>query len=111
MAIVQDVTDRARDILQDDAKVRYTDVQMFRYVTDVYRAARSVRPDLFIGALDTPIAEVAALTETFLLPDQLISAAAFYVAGRSEIRDDEFAVDGRAMALMGSLTQKLVQGV
>lgn len=45
------------------------------------------------------------------LPDQFFSALVYYVAGRAELRDDEFAVDGRAMTLAGALKSKLIQGV
>lgn len=106
-----DVMVRARDILQDVAGVRYLDADLMRYITDAQRRARALRPDLFIGALSTPLAEVTDPNETLSVPDQFLEAFAFYVAGRAEIRDDEYAVDGRAAQLLGALTQKLVQGV
>lgn len=106
-----DVIARARDILQDLDATRYPDVDLLRYVSDAQRRGRSVRPDLFVGAYTTPIGEVIDVNADLVLPDQFVEAMGLYVAGRAEIRDDEFAVDGRAAQLLGALTQKLLQGV
>lgn len=109
--LASDVLDRAYDDLQDAERVRYAEASLLRYIHDGVTHARSVRPDLFIGSLTTPIAAITSSTQTVPLPDWCTAALAWYVVGRAEVRDDEFAVDGRAASLIGALTQKLVQGV
>lgn len=106
-----DVIARVRDIVQDEDGVRYTDAELLRYISDAQRRGRSVRPDLFVGSYGDPILEITDVNTDLYLPDQFVEATALFVAGRAEIRDDEFAVDGRAAQLVGALTQKLLQGV
>jgi hypothetical protein len=45
------------------------------------------------------------------VPDNLFATIGSYVAGAAELRDDEFAVDGRAMTLQQQLAKKLVTGM
>lgn len=104
---------QAREILNDSAGERYTTAQLVSYLNDAVQEARSLRPDLFIGAYDVPIVDLTAsdTAEDFPLTHQFFVAAMYYVTGRAELRDDEFAVDGRAMTLMQALKSKLVQGM
>ncbi len=111
MSTVDDVLLRAYDVLQDASRVRYPEADLLRYVTDGVRRMRAIRPDLFIGSLTQEVSAYTAGTDPLLVPDRYIEPLALYAAGRAEIRDDEFAVDGRAMALLGTLTATLVQGV
>lgn len=106
-----DVILRARDILQDAEAVRYSDADLMRYISDAQRRARAIRPDLFVGSYDTSIDEITDVETDLVVPDHYVEAMGLYTAGRAEIRDDEYAVDGRAAQLLGALTQKLLQGV
>jgi hypothetical protein len=119
---VQDAIDRVRELLQDQkpsnadadwAGERYMTPELLSYMVDAIDQARSVRPDLFLGKYADPIPPVVplALTDPFPLPGQLFNGACYFIAGNAELRDDEFAVDGRAMTLKESYTKKLVSGM
>lgn len=108
---VQAGIDRVREILQDKDGTRYSDAELCAHFLDAVQQARSVRPDLFIGAYSTPLPSALAPADTLPLPDQLFATVCWYVSGAAELRDDEFAVDGRAMVLQGLLTKKLVSGM
>lgn len=108
---VQGVINRVRELLQDAEGQRYLTEELLQHVVDSVVHARSVRPDLFVGAYTTPLPDALALEDPFPLPDQFFAAAAYYVAGCAELRDDEFAVDNRAMTLQQTYTKKLVSGV
>ena len=108
---VQQLYNRAREILQDDAGTRYTDAQLQMHLLDALLAVRSTRPDLFINGYETPLPDSLATTDTLPVPDNLFAAIGNYVAGAAELRDDEFAVDGRAMTLASMLSKKLISGI
>lgn len=108
---VQDCITRAREILQDAAGVRYTDPELLSHFVSAIDQARSVRPDMFIGSYTLPSVDTVALADPFPLPNQLFNAVAYFISGNAELRDDEFAVDGRAMNLKETLTKKLVSGM
>lgn len=105
---VADVLSRARETLQDTAGVRYPEPQLIGYVSDAVIEARSIRPDLFVGSYDVPLTDVTDTAAPFPLPDQFFPAVCFYVTGRAELRDDEFAVDNRAMTLLSAYRNKLL---
>lgn len=107
----QAVIDRVREDLQDESGVRYTDPQILSRTVDAIVHARSVRPDLFVDSYATPLPDTLAPAATLPLPDQLFSSLCWYVAGACELRDDEFAVDGRAMTLLQLFSKKLVSGM
>lgn len=107
---VGDMLSRVRETLQDLAGTRYPQPQLLGYMNDAVLEARSIRPDLFVGAYDLEITDVVETTAPFPLPDQFFPAVCFYVAGRAELRDDEFAVDGRAMTLLSTFGKKLIAG-
>lgn len=113
---VSDLLDRVRQVLQDQDQdnYRYPTVDLVGYLNDAVLEARRLRPDLFLGSYlkALPQAPTDASTDwstvAFPLPDQYFVAAYNYVAGRAEFRDDEFAVDNRAMTLMGQFTTMLM---
>lgn len=108
---VQDVITKARIPLNDTAGDRYLDIEMTGYVLDALHQARSVRPDLFVAAFTATVPDELELTDPFPLPDQFFRAVVDFVSGSAELRDDEFAVDGRAMTLLQALNSKLLKGV
>lgn len=107
----QDVITRAREILQDADATRYSDPELLSHTVDAILQARSVRPDLFVGEYAVALPDTLELASELPLPDQLFAGVCYYVAGCAELRDDEFAVDGRAMTLKESYTKKLVSGM
>lgn len=101
----------ARVTLQDVAGDRYTDPQMIGFINDAIVEARTLRPDLFVYEYGTATPQVTVVGDTIPLPDQFFTALCYYIAGRAEMRDDEFALDGRAMTFTKALASKLIQGL
>lgn len=110
---IQVAINEARAILQDTDSAsgyRYSDADLLGYVRDAVNVARALRPDIFIGQYATPVPETYALSDPFPLPLFYYTPTCQYIAGRAELRDDEFAVDGRAMTFAGRLESVLVKG-
>ena len=103
----------ARAIVQDTvAPYRYSDTDLAGYVSEALTEARRVRPDLFLGSLRSaiPIYTSADLAVAIPLPDSYFSQIVNYVAGRTDLREDQFAQDGRAMTLITSFGISLTGG-
>lgn len=111
MRTVQQVITRVREILQDSAGVRYTDAELTSHLLDAIQACRTVRPDLFLGQYAADLPDGLDLEDPLPVPDHFFAAISLYVAGCAELRDDEFAVDNRAMTLRNALNAKLVSGI
>jgi len=117
---VKDLIYQARELVQDVGldfdyiEDRHTDAKMIRYLNTALADAYRLRPDLFFpGVFDRAtlpvftVADIAA--ETALgFDDTFFSAFVDYVAGYIGLGDDEFAVDGRAVALLNRFSQKLL---
>lgn len=108
MATFQNIVDRARIDLQDAAKTRYTDAEMLQYAIDGVLEARRLRPDLFFGGYGTTTTSYV-LADTFPLPPQYEMLFLHYIVFRSETRDDEYAVDGRAVAMLARFEKELTR--
>jgi len=109
---VGDVITAARGVLQDrNAQLyRYATVDLFTYLNDALLEMRRSRPDLFFNFIgeDTPSFEPGDELEPFPVSTLFFTPTVFYVAGRAELRDDEFTVDARAVTLMQQFTAKLL---
>lgn len=102
MATIDNLVTQARDLLQDTVEpYRFSDDRLIRSVNNAFNEAYRKRPDIFID-LDLAIPEVT-ITDDFPLDTQFFPAFIDYVVGFTELADDEFAVDGRATALMGAI--------
>lgn len=118
MRVVSDLLTRVRIVLQDQdsANYRYPTKDIVGYLNDAVLEAKRIRPDLFLGQyLSNPpqvtLADNADYSAVaFPLPDSCFTACIDYCAGRCELRDDEFAVDGRAMTFVNSFAMKLMGG-
>jgi hypothetical protein len=103
MATFQNVMDDARIILNDQVSElnpipRYTEAQLLSYARSALIEARRVRPDLFLSNLTTSFASYTVST-TIPISDDYLLPMVDYVVHRAELRDDEFAVDGRSATL------------
>lgn len=114
---VSDLLARVRQVLQDQDQdnYRYPTSDMVGYLNDATLECKRLRPDLFIGAyqLEVPVVSETPVDYSTIpmpVPDSCFTACVDYVAGRTELRDDEFAVDGRAMTFVQSFSQKLMGG-
>lgn len=116
---VRDVVYQAREIVQDTGmefdytEDRHTDDKIIRYLNTAMAEAYRLRPDLFFpGVFDRgtlPVftaADIVAATPLGV-DDTYFSAFVDYVSGYIGLGDDEFAVEGRATALLNRFIQKL----
>lgn len=108
MSTMQDVADAAREPLNDEDKVRYTDTALLRYANAGIRRAYQVRPDLRLGNFTTPITD-KALTDAFPLDEAYLQAIVDYVVFRAETKDDEHVNSNRVTVFMNSFSQALLQ--
>ena len=102
---VQQILDLARVPLNDASKTRYTDTQLLGYYNSALSRLFEVRPDLLIGTgwSSPPFAQVTPITlgaATLPVPDRFSQPLADYIGGRAEMKDEDAASSGRAVALM-----------
>jgi hypothetical protein len=73
-----------------------------RQVSTAVGEARRIRPDLFIATLrdDVPVYTSTAMDAQVPMPDMFFLPVVNFVAGRAELRDDQFTTDGRAVTLI-----------
>lgn len=95
---VQQVCDLARRPLQDDAKVRYPDLELLDYANSAYLTLRRRRPDMFIGLWGTLPTTLGLASPFPGVGDEYMPALADYVTARAEFKDDENVVQQRAQA-------------
>ena len=103
----------ARRILSDDDGVRYTDADLVAAFNDALLQARAKRPDAFfiLGLRNQVPQYVMPGDEDALFPlDQVFYPAfLFYICGRSELREDTFSNEGRAVVLSNKFVSQLLQ--
>jgi hypothetical protein len=106
MATFQNVIDSARVDLQDAGKTRYTDAELLEYANDGVQEGFRYRPDFKLGGYSAaPVVYVVGNEVPFPLTYQMILK--HYVVARAELRDDEYALDGRAAAFLGRFEKEL----
>jgi hypothetical protein len=103
MATFRQVIDDARvllnDVIVEGVTPRYSDSQLLTYAQQAVHEARRIRPDMFLSNL-TGALPTHQLTDTIPLGEEYTLYVTDFLVGRAELRDDEFAVDGRGVALM-----------
>lgn len=107
----------ARQVLNDTVPIsgssRFPDADLIAALNEAILQVRAKRPDAFLGfglrkaipVYDLP-ADAGAL---FPFDDMFYSPLLFYVVGRSELVEDTFSDDGRAVALMSKFTAQLLK--
>lgn len=101
---MQNVVDRGRAPINDDDKVRFTDVALLVIANDGILLLRNKRPDLFFGMFGTlSSTENLALTDTFPLNAEIVPALASYVTAMAEMKNDESVLTERAAMFMNLL--------
>lgn len=108
---VDDALTDARVILNDSAGDRYTDAQLVSDFNSAISMTKMLRPDAFKLGEVLPEVVVADLQQEpatdFPLPEIFYQSFIYFLAGTAELRDDEFAVDGRAMTLLAAYRRNL----
>jgi hypothetical protein len=106
----------ARQLLNDEVPIsglpRYPDADLMTAVNDAINQVRTKRPDAFLRyglRREIPLYAYPVDQDTSLpFDDMFYPAVLFYVVGRSELTEDTFADDNRAVALMGKFSQQLL---
>lgn len=107
----------ARGLLNDIVPIsgapRFTDADLIEIVNEAILEIRSKRPDAWLTyglrrALPRYTMPEAANT-VLPIEDQFYSPLLFYLVGRSELVEDTFADNGRAITLMGKFTSLLLK--
>jgi hypothetical protein len=97
-----EIARRVRALLQDETvPYRYTDAQLIDSINDGLDRMVELRPDYFISVDFVPT-RITALVDALEVPWRLIYPMTLFTAGYMMLRDDEFATDGRAAALVGA---------
>lgn len=92
----QNVCDRARLILKDPAKTRFSDPELLLGVNDAITILRRRRPDLFFGSLGTAAIAEIAIGDNLPIEDQFFVPVCQYVTAWAEFREDEDTMIERA---------------
>ena len=110
--VVGDVVSQARRLLQDTGTpYRYTDDELVSAYNSAMAEVRRLRSDLLLPDLNDYQQAVRLgvdLAEPLAVEDSFFPALVDYVVGYTSMQEDEFAVDGRAMALMARFSSRLV---
>lgn len=103
----------ARRILSDDDKVRYLDADLVAAFNDALLQTRAKRPDAFLRlGLRVAVPQYvmpADAAKPFPLDEIFYPAFLFYICGRSELREDTFSNEGRAVVLANKFVSQLLQ--
>ena len=108
---IDDALTDTRVILNDSAGDRYTDAQLVSDLNNAISSTKMLRPDVFkLGEVlpEFTTADLGLGTPTdFPLPEIFYQSFVYFLAGNAELKDDEFAVDGRAMTLLAAYRRNL----
>lgn len=114
----QDLLTEAREILQDtvEAQYRSSDVVLIAKLNQALQEVNRLRPDAFFDTFDgaagtdTVVPEVTegTLGSNFPIPMLFFTAIVNYIAGSCDLKEDEFATDGRAAALLASFRNMII---
>src|SRR6476620_642315 len=103
----------ARALLQDTESIRYSDADLIAAFNGALLEARAKRPDLFLDmGLRSTVPQYSAAADAataFPLDPSVYTAFLYYVVGRSELREDTFSDDSRAVTLMNKFASQLLQ--
>lgn len=107
------VVEVVRGIVQDSATpFRYSTTSILTAISEAVAEARRIRPDLFVENLldDSPWYTESNLNDPLPLPTMYFPAVVNFVAGRTQLRDEQFSSDGRAVMLISSFGTALTGG-
>lgn len=107
----------ARQLLNDTIPIsgapRFTDAQLAAALNECLLQVRAKRPDAWLryGLRTDPPVFILPNDSATILPieDQFYSAMLFYVVGRSELIEDTFSEDSRAVTMMSKFTTMLLK--
>lgn len=119
---LDNLVDEVRLMLKDRREpFRYTHADVLESINSAFGELKRLRPDAFVGcctedgAVELPDFAEADLNVTptptpFPLDPIFFMPLVFYAVGKLQLGDDEFAVDNRAMSLLGAFRQQVLGG-
>jgi hypothetical protein len=105
---MQQLVDRARIPLQDDAKVRYTDATVLGYANAGVHLLVNRRPDLFFGTF-TALPVDLTLGQNFPLDDRFFQPVADYASARARARSSEEVRTAQTQLLLALFDQTAIR--
>lgn len=110
MSTISDIIESSRELLQDEvAPYRYSDDRMVRTYNGALREAFRIRPDLFLDvSYVLPTYTTSDFATSLIIEEQFYNAVVAFIVGWVELADDEFALDGRAAALLTAFRNQLI---
>lgn len=103
----QQIADRIREQINDDAKRRVPDAELLNYINDCAKVIINKRPELRIGGFGAALADIA-LAGNFPFPDQYLPAVIDYCVAMAERPDDEAAEGSLSGAAMGMFERSIM---
>lgn len=112
MSTISDVVTQTREQIQDVSEpYRRADSVLIGYLNNALQEVKRLRPDLLLSLnFVVPTITEADITAgtAFPISEMYFPAVVEYVSGFAEMSNDEFALDGRAIALLNRFSQKLL---
>ena len=105
-----DVIQEARRILQDTREssgFRYETPDLVDKLNNALSEIYRVRPDAFFPDYDIPHVTADDLGAEFPIDRTFFLPTVLFVAGMAELRDEEYASDGRAATIMSQFIAKI----
>lgn len=104
MTTFSDIISQARVLLQDVAKVRYSDAELLVSANDAMKLLRRVRPDSFFGKYTTAITEYA-IDDEFPVGTEYVQSIRDFIVSYANMRESEDA--GTTQDFMGKFASGL----
>lgn len=104
----QQIADRVREQINDDAKRRVPDAEILNYLNDCAKMILNLRPDLRIGSFGAALADIN-LAGNFPFQDQFLPAVIDYCVAMSERPDDE-ATEGAYSQVARATFERVILG-
>jgi len=103
------IADYARVLLQDTLEpYRYPTANLIENLNVALLDARRLRPDLFLYT-PTDVPSYVATSEVVDIDQQYRMALVYFVAGQTQMRDEEDVTDARAMLFIAKFTSMLTE--
>ena len=109
MWTISDIVTEVREFILDvESPYRFSDDRRYRLFNIAFGRGFNCRPEFFIGvSLTIPHYTTPAAATASPLDTQYFPAFVDFVTGTIELADDEFAVDGRATAMLNMFQNRL----
>ena len=110
--LVLDARNIVNDAVQTNGSFRYSDAEFYNAFNDAMQQARAKRPDAFLDiGLRNVVPQYDPTVDSavpFPLDPIYANAFVFYLCGRIELKEDTFADDKRAPAMMAKFLAMLL---